>query len=96
MTSCENIICDLYEFPGQNEETRAFYNTYHQDLIDEDDEFGHLREDVAMPADDDGDDDAQAEEPEREIVSVDEIRQRAREMAQNDHVGADRILLGRL
>jgi hypothetical protein len=48
-----------------------------------------------MPADDDGDD-AQAEEPEHEIVSVDEIRQRAREMAQDNTVGVDRILLGRL
>lgn len=94
MISCEHINCDSYEFLGQNEETRAFYNTYHQDLIDEDDEFGHLREGVAMHVDDD---EGQAEEPEeQETVSVDEIRQRVRDMAQNNSVGADHILLGHL
>ncbi|KAH0839632.1 hypothetical protein J3R83DRAFT_548 [Lanmaoa asiatica] len=72
---------DSLEALGQNEETRAFYNTYHQDLIDEDDEFGLLREDIAMPVNDD----AQAEEPEeQETVSIDEIRQRVRDIAQND------------
>lgn len=94
MTGCKDIICGSYAFPGQNEETRAFYNTYHQDLIDEDDEFGHLRKDVATFADDDA---AQAEEPEeRETISVDEIRHRARDMAQNNAVGADCILLEHL
>lgn len=89
MTRCQNVTCDLKEVPGQNEETRAFYNTYHQDLIDEDDEFGHLREDVPMPADDD---DVPADEPQQETVSVDEVRQRVREIAQNDPVGADCLL----
>lgn len=83
-----------HEFLGQNEETRAFYDTYHQDLIDEDVEFGHLREGVAMHVDDDN---GQAEEPEvRETVSMDEIRQRVRDMAQNNPVGADYILFGHL
>lgn len=67
---------------GQNEATRAFYNTYHQDLVDEDDDdFKHLQ-DVQM-----SEDDAEADQPEeREMVSVDEIRQRVREMAQNNTV----------
>ncbi|KAF8845644.1 hypothetical protein BDN67DRAFT_1033013 [Paxillus ammoniavirescens] len=73
---------DNLEALGQNESTRAFYNTYHQDLVDEDDEFKHLREDVVM-----GEDDVQAEEPEeRETVSVDEVRQRLREVAQDNTV----------
>ncbi|KAH7888042.1 hypothetical protein F5I97DRAFT_944152 [Phlebopus sp. FC_14] len=65
---------------GQNEETRAFYNTYHQDLqaSDDDDEFAHLRE-AAPVIDDDA-----AENEEREMVSVDEIRTRLREAAQNN------------
>ncbi|KAF9224303.1 hypothetical protein BS17DRAFT_779610 [Gyrodon lividus] len=72
---------DDLEALGQNEQTRAFYNTYHQDLVDEDDEFKHLREDDVVMADDD----AQADEPEkRETVSVDEVRQRLREMAQDN------------
>jgi mediator of replication checkpoint protein 1 len=71
-----------FNLTGQNENTRAFYNTYHQDLVDEDDEFKHLREDVVM-----GEDDAQADEPEeRETVSVDEVRQRLREVAQDNTV----------
>ncbi|KAF8558978.1 hypothetical protein OG21DRAFT_1480851 [Imleria badia] len=72
---------DSLEALGQNEETRAFYNTYHQDLINEDDEFGYLREDVVMPADDDSAPGAEPEE--QETVSANEIRQRVREMAQN-------------
>jgi len=83
-------MCNLEEVPGQNEETRAFYNTYHQDLIDEDDEFGHLQENVPMPVDDD----VPSDEPRQETVSVDEIRQRVREIAQNDPVGPDCILPG--
>ncbi|KAG8218354.1 hypothetical protein J3R82DRAFT_3973 [Butyriboletus roseoflavus] len=72
---------DSLEALGQNEETRAFYNTYHQDLIDEDDEFRHLRENIAMPVDND----AHAEESEeRATVSVDEIRQRVHDMVQNN------------
>lgn len=47
-----------------------------------------------MPADDG--DDAPVEEPEQETVSVDEIRQRVREMAQDNPVGADRVFLGRV
>ncbi|KAF8138155.1 MRC1-like domain-containing protein [Boletus edulis] len=83
MRKKRKIEGDSLEALGQNEETRAFYNTYHQDLIDENDEFGHLREDAAMPADDD--DDAPAAEPEeQETVSVDEIRQRVREIAQSN------------
>lgn len=81
----------VHNFSGQNEETRAFYNTYHQDLIDEDDEFGHLREDVMMPPDDE---DAQATEPEeRGTVSVDEVRQHLREVAQSNCVGASLYIL---
>ena len=92
--SVANILYVTHEFSGQNEETRAFYNTYHQDLIDEDDEFGHLREGVTMPADDE---DAPGAEPEeQETISVNEIRQRVREMAQNNLVSVNRILLGRL
>ncbi|KIJ70449.1 hypothetical protein HYDPIDRAFT_78205 [Hydnomerulius pinastri MD-312] len=72
---------DDLEALGQNEATRAFYNAYQQDLMDDDDdEFKHLREDIQM-----GEDDAEAEEPEpREVVSVDEVRQRLREMAQSN------------
>lgn len=77
--------------PGQNEETRAFYNTYHQDLMDEDDDFAHLRVGVPMPAADDDGQDEDHEQP--ETVTVDEIRQRAREMVQNNIVGANCILL---
>ncbi|KAG9317178.1 hypothetical protein JVU11DRAFT_1371 [Chiua virens] len=72
---------DTLEALGQNEETRAFYNTYHQDLIDEDDDFAHLREDIIMPVDDGT---IRTEEPEQETVSVDEIRQRVRDLAQNN------------
>ncbi|KIK91696.1 hypothetical protein PAXRUDRAFT_830609 [Paxillus rubicundulus Ve08.2h10] len=73
---------DDLEALGQNENTRAFYNTYHQDLVDEDDEFKHLREDVIM-----GEDDTQADDPEeRGTVSVDEVRQRLREVAHDNTV----------
>ncbi|KAL4082002.1 hypothetical protein V8B97DRAFT_1879878 [Scleroderma yunnanense] len=76
MNKKRKIDGDDLEALGQNEETRAFYNTYHQDLIDDgDDEFKHLQ-DVPMEADE--------EEPEqRESVTTDEIRDRVREMARN-------------
>jgi len=61
---------------GQNEETRAFYNTYHQDLVgDEDDNFKHLQD---VPMEDDGD-----EPDQMESVTVDEIRECARKVARN-------------
>lgn len=83
------MLCDWNVFPAQNEETRAFYDTYHQDLIDLDDEFGYLRRDAAMPPDDGN---VQAEEP-QETVSMDEIRRRVREVVENDYVSTTHMVL---
>lgn len=59
--------------------------------MDEDDDFAHLRVGVPMPVADDDGQDEDHEQP--ETVTVDEIRQRAREMVQNNIVGANCILL---
>ncbi|KAI6004135.1 hypothetical protein EDD15DRAFT_2156102 [Pisolithus albus] len=70
---------DDLEALGQNEETRAFYNTYHQGLEDNaDDEFKHLRG-VAVDENDD-------DEPEQGSMTVFEVRERAREVARNPSV----------
>ncbi|KAI6105443.1 hypothetical protein F5141DRAFT_1064629 [Pisolithus sp. B1] len=70
---------DDLEALGQNEETRAFYNTYHQDLAyDEDDEFKHLRD---VPVDENDDD-----EPEQESITAFEAHEHAREIARNPSV----------
>ncbi|KAI6047042.1 MRC1-like domain-containing protein [Pisolithus marmoratus] len=76
MNKKRKIDGDDLEALGQNEETRAFYNTYHQDLVDDgDDEFKHLH---GVPVESDGDDD-----PERESVTVFEVHERVREVARN-------------
>lgn len=67
---------DDLEALGQNEETRAFYNAYQQDLEDDgDDEFKHLRG-VAVDENDD-------DEPEQGSMTVFEVHERAREIARN-------------
>ncbi|KAI6165006.1 hypothetical protein EDD17DRAFT_1506348 [Pisolithus thermaeus] len=65
---------------GQNEETRAFYNTYHQNLAydDDDDEFKHLRD---VPVNENDDD-----EPEQESITAFEAHEHAREIARNPSV----------
>ncbi|KAG1715960.1 hypothetical protein ID866_1184 [Astraeus odoratus] len=74
------IESDDLEVLGQNEETRAFYNAYHHDLVDDgDDEFKHLQ-DVPM-------DDSDDEREQVESVTVDEVRERLRESARNQTVG---------
>lgn len=68
---------DNLEALGQSEETRAFYNTYHHDLVDDgDDEFKHLRDAPTNESDDD-------DEPEPESISVSEVLERVREAARN-------------
>ncbi|KAI6122780.1 hypothetical protein EV401DRAFT_1949860 [Pisolithus croceorrhizus] len=71
---------DDLEALGQNEETRAFYNTYHQNLAydDDDDEFKHLRD---VPVNENDDD-----EPEQESITAFEVHERAREIARNSVV----------
>jgi mediator of replication checkpoint protein 1 len=69
--------------PGAHPETRAFFDAYQRDLVDDNDEFANLRlEDVVM-----GSDNEVAEEEQRETISYDDIRRELREAAQQDDVG---------
>ncbi|EIW82499.1 hypothetical protein CONPUDRAFT_153372 [Coniophora puteana RWD-64-598 SS2] len=68
---------DDLEALGQNQETRAFYDTYQQDLMEDENEFAHLHQDDAamMDAEDEDDQGMEAE------VSVDEVRRQLRQVA---------------
>lgn len=68
---------DDLEALGQNQETRAFYETYQQNLMEDENEFAHLHQDDAamMDAEDEDDQGMEAE------VSVDEVRRQLRQVA---------------
>jgi hypothetical protein len=71
----------LTKLVGQNEETRAFYDAYHQPLTEDDGfEFQYLQRDDADVQDDD------PEQESREVVSTYEIRRLVREAAQQNEV----------
>ncbi|EGO27257.1 hypothetical protein SERLADRAFT_413730 [Serpula lacrymans var. lacrymans S7.9] len=71
---------DHLEALGQKEETRAFYEAYQKDLIDDDGlEFQHLKQDTEMVDVDQEDD----EEDQKEVVSYEEIREQVQRVAQN-------------
>jgi len=72
-------MTDSVPFIGQDKDTKAFYDAYQKDLADDDQlDFAHLQgEDVEMKDE---------TEEEREIVSVSEIRERARKLARTAEV----------
>lgn len=66
-------------FIGRNQETKAFYDAYQQELIDDDLEFDHLQADTRMVSDDE-------DEETRKVVLTEDLNAELREAARNREV----------
>lgn len=66
-------------FIGRNKETKAFYDAYQQELIDDDLEFDHLQADTRMVSDDE-------DEETRKVVLTEDLNAELREAARNREV----------
>lgn len=66
-------------FIGRNQETKAFYDAYQQELIDDDLEFDHLQTDTRMVSDDE-------DEETRKVVLTEDLNAELREAARNREV----------
>lgn len=64
---------------GRNQETKAFYDAYQQELIDDDLEFDHLQTDTRMVSDDE-------DEETRKVVLTEDLNAELREAARNREV----------
>jgi mediator of replication checkpoint protein 1 len=68
-----------FPFIGRNQETKAFYDAYQQELIDDDLEFDHLQTDTRMVSDDE-------DEETRKVVLTEDLNAELREAARNREV----------
>lgn len=70
---------------GAHPETKAFYDTYHGDLVDDNNEFSHMQsEDVVMSSNNE-DGDMETEDA-RETISAKDLRAQLRAAAMRDEV----------
>ncbi|KAG1780344.1 MRC1-like domain-containing protein [Suillus placidus] len=76
MNKKRKIDGDTLEDLGRNQETKAFYDAYQHELIDDDLEFGHLQPDTAMVSEDE-------DEETRKVVLTEDLNAELREAARN-------------
>lgn len=76
MNKKRKIDGDTLEDLGRNKETKAFYDAYQQELIDDDLEFDHLQTDTRMVSDDE-------DEETRKVVLTEDLNAELREAARN-------------
>ncbi|KAG2071979.1 hypothetical protein BDR04DRAFT_1097661 [Suillus decipiens] len=76
MNKKRKIDGDTLEDLGRNQETKAFYDAYQHDLVDDDLEFVHLKTDAPMVSEDE-------DEETGEVVSTNDLNAELREAARN-------------
>lgn len=75
---------------GAHPETKAFYDTYHGDLQDDNNEFAHMQSGDVVMGSNDEDGDPEAEEI-KETVSTWDVRDQLRAAAQRDEVSTLKV-----
>ncbi|KAG0699868.1 MRC1-like domain-containing protein [Suillus ampliporus] len=79
MNKKRKIDGDTLEDLGRNEETKAFYEAYQGELVDDDLEFVHLQVDTQMASEDEDE-----EKETRKVVLIEDLNAELREAARNN------------